>query len=170
MLLILYPTFIIIAVILAKRKNRSPLNWGLLTGLVAGPIAILILLALPSLQSASERKCPYCAEFIKYEALVCRYCGKSIPTEGTSLGAIGSVIVIGLLISSMGCSRLMQSDYLKLCYAQCDKARDEVCGEQPKGERREACLNMALSITGECKMTCDAADALQKKGNSGPGE
>jgi hypothetical protein len=27
------------------------------------------------------RRCPFCAEIIKVEAIVCRFCGRHVPTE-----------------------------------------------------------------------------------------
>ena len=38
------------------------------------------LRAALTIPQASEKKCPFCAETVKYEAVVCRYCGRDLPT------------------------------------------------------------------------------------------
>jgi len=69
----------IIGSIVAKNKGRSAVGWFLLCGFLC-PL-LLVLLALPPLHSKTgERKCPFCAEWIKSEAKVCKHCGR-----GTSM-------------------------------------------------------------------------------------
>lgn len=72
----------------AQHRGRSGGGYGLLALLLSPLIAFLILLAIgpnhegiesEAIASGNMRKCPYCAELVKAEARLCRYCHSELP-------------------------------------------------------------------------------------------
>jgi len=71
---------------IAQSKGRSFFAWwvyGALVFIVALPHALLMppnlaVLETRQLADGGYRKCPYCAEVIKRDAAVCRFCGRDV--------------------------------------------------------------------------------------------
>jgi hypothetical protein len=69
---------------IAHRKGEVFWKWwlfGALLFIVALPVSLLLKPNVKALErrqlAAGMKKCPHCAELVKADALVCRYCGRS---------------------------------------------------------------------------------------------
>lgn len=58
---------------IGKTKGRS--SFGLVLGLLVGPIGWLIVMLLP----AEGRKCPFCLSTVPEGAVICRHCRCDLP-------------------------------------------------------------------------------------------
>ena len=84
---ILWLALALIPAVIASKKGRSGFGYFLLAVLLSPLIGLIIALAVSpieanveakQIESGERRKCPHCAELIKQEANVCRFCGRDV--------------------------------------------------------------------------------------------
>jgi hypothetical protein len=66
--------------VFASSKKRSGVGWFFLS-LIISPLITFIILLVAGSPRGTLKKCPKCAEEIKAEARVCRFCGYEFPKE-----------------------------------------------------------------------------------------
>lgn len=73
----------IVGAMISSNKGNSGCA-GFLLGVLLGPIGLLITFFDSDNEDAKRRKtgdtkkCPYCAEYVKGDAIVCKHCGRTI--------------------------------------------------------------------------------------------
>ncbi len=90
-ILLFWIIFAILVGAYAGKKGRSSLGYFFLALALSPLIAFLILLILGEnrarvdeqrIKAGDFRKCPFCAELVKPEAIVCKHCGRDLPNQG----------------------------------------------------------------------------------------
>ncbi len=72
----------LIGISAAQRKGFN-VAAGVIGGLLLGPFAFLMYFVSGVSRGDQRKKCPYCAEWIKAEAIVCPKCRRDVPAAAS---------------------------------------------------------------------------------------
>lgn len=61
---------------IANTKNRDTIGYFFL-GFFFGILGLIIAIAVP-VRENNSKQCPFCAEFVKPEAVICKHCGSRL--------------------------------------------------------------------------------------------
>ena len=99
----LYGLLALAVALLASREfGRSAIGWFFLS-VILTPLAGLLLFMLPP----RRRPCPFCAEAIQPSAVVCRFCGREVPSVADGPGlphstkAVLLILVVAVLLTAL---------------------------------------------------------------------
>lgn len=76
----------IVGAMIASSKGNNGCG-GFVLGVLLGPIGLLIAFFSSDNENAKRekdgytKKCPYCAEYVKKDAIVCKHCGRTFSTD-----------------------------------------------------------------------------------------
>ena len=123
-ILIVWVGLTIVIGVLANSRGRSGFGWFLLSWIITPLIAGLLALVLPNLRlrqvQETERRqsktCPYCAELIKAEAVVCKHCGKDVPANKT-IGIVAPSLSAKTICSVPPSSRPVTAGFIVIAVA-----------------------------------------------------
>lgn len=117
----------IISWVIASNKGRSGFGFFLLSLILSPVIGIIGALVVSQntdnieakkVSSGTSKKCPKCAELIKREATVCRFCSHSFEEDSKTLQAI-------------------QTYFCDKCGRITESLGDRICHDNPEDAKRE---------------------------------